>query len=151
MKPLIAAIGGGALAALAATTVLFVYNVAAYDGQSVDFLAAIGGFLLLAALANIIVACTLGLLWHWFVQTRSWTSVHVYWPTAALVGALPPILIMAPAYLAGDFDSGIAIVGWLSSFFMMVGLGAALGGLTGLFAWLIRRPDRDAMNAPGGR
>ena len=144
MKPLIAAIGGGALAALAATTVLIVYNVAAYDGQSLDFLAAMAGFLLLAALANIMVACTLGLLWHRFVQTRSWTSVHAYWPVAALVGALPPILIMAPAYFAEDFDNGIAIAGWLSSVFMMVGLGAALGGMTGLFAWLIRRPDRDA-------
>jgi hypothetical protein len=33
-------------------------------------------------------------------------------------------------------------------FFITAIIGIALGGMTGFFAWLIRRPDRDAPNPP---
>lgn len=140
--------GGSAFSALACTVVLTIYNIAAHDGQSLDFLSAMGWFLILTFLANLSVACTIGMLWHSIAQKAGWISIHAYWPPAVLVGMLPASFLFAPRYLSGDLEGGAAIMNWLRGFITMMALGGALGGLTGTFAWLIRRPDRDAPNPP---
>ena len=53
----------------------------------------------------------------------------------------------AGALLGGAF--GVAIPPSMTAIMaILCAYGAALGGLAGFFAWLIRRPDRDAPNLP---
>lgn len=89
-------------------------------------------------------AITAGLAWHTWMQSRGWTSAHVYWTPGAIAGALIPISILGPGLIANQGTDTISAA--LTS--ILSGWGAALGGLTGLFAWLIRRPDHDAANPP---
>lgn len=103
-------------------------------------------WLALGFVANLILASTVGLAWHTFAYRRVWTGLVTYIIPAALLGAIIPILLFGlPPILAGnglDFHS--------AAFVTTVGIivGVLLGALTGLFAWLARRPDRDAPNPP---
>lgn len=96
--------------------------------------------------ANLVLASTLGLAWHTLAYRRGWRGVVAYVLPAALLGIAIPLAIFAlPPLLNGsglDFHSA-AFVTTLTSL-----VGIALGGMTGLFAWLIRRPDRDAAPNP---
>jgi hypothetical protein len=60
-----------------------------------------------------------------WMTRRGLTQVYWYVPTAALAGALIALAVLATG---GPFVMAIS---------------AAYGGFAGLFAWLIRRPDRD--------
>jgi uncharacterized membrane protein YfcA len=81
------------------------------------------------AVLSLAIASTLGLAWHAFAMRRHWTGLAFYLAPAAIVGVLGGLMA----------SSG-------SSPFWMGAYGALLGTLTALFAWLIRRPDRDAPN-----
>lgn len=104
------------------------------------------GFLVGAFFLNTIVSLTLGLLWHGFVERLGWTSVHAYWLPALLVGVAIPLTLMAlPLTAAGEIRPPIDS-SWMTTFALLMTLGISFGALTALFAWLIRRPDRDAAN-----
>lgn len=125
---------GGALASSAAVTCA----VALANLQYALMTFAI--WFVLGFVANAAVAVSLGLAWHTFAYRHGWHSIHVYWAPAAAVGAIVGGLVLAvPSLLSGQIGDGLfffALIG--------IGFGIAWGGLTGGFAWMIRRPDRDA-------
>jgi hypothetical protein len=125
---------GGCAAASAITTLgLGAFSIAS---NSVVGLEAVLSYLVWFALSfgvTMLFSGTAGLGWHTFCQARGWTSVHYYWIAGALLGAALGGLWYLPA---GSYML-VAI---------LVPYGVTLGGLTGAFAWLIRRPDRDAAN-----
>jgi uncharacterized membrane protein YfcA len=86
-------------------------------------------FATMNTILSLAIASTLGLAWHAFAMRRHWTGLAFYLAPAAIVGVLGGLMA----------SSG-------SSPFRMGAYGALLGALTALFAWLIRRPDRDAPN-----
>jgi hypothetical protein len=128
------AILGGALAGASFTTLgLFAFNLA--NGMELTFpsLLAAGAWFGVTFLIAVGFASTLGLAWYALASGRGWHSAHHYWVPGAVTGAIP---------LAIAFSTTATLA-------LSLGLyGAAMGGLTGLFAWLIRRPDRDAIANP---
>ncbi len=103
-------------------------------------------WLLFGFVANVAIAGTLGLMWHRFAYAQHRHGVHIYVLPGACVGLAISFLLFAlpPILGGGAFDPTAA--GFL--FVISAAIGMALGGLTALFAWLIRRPDRDAPNPP---
>lgn len=124
------AILGGALAASALSSLgLLVWALASGLDVRPDSLIAFGAWFGITFLLSTGFASTLGLAWHMLATGRGWRSVHCYWLPGALTGFVPTMLVFSPTPTAAlHFGSYSAL----------------LGGLTGLFAWLIRRPDRDA-------
>lgn len=101
-------------------------------------------WLALGFATNLIAAASVGLVWHSFAYRRNWRSVQTYVVPGLLVGiAIPFALFVLPPLLGG---SGLDQVGVGFIFAIAAVIGMALGGFTALFAWLIRRPDRDAPN-----
>jgi hypothetical protein len=88
-------------------------------------------FATMNTILSLAIASTLGLVWHAVAMRRNWTGLTFYLAPAAIVGVLGGLMA----------SSGSSPL-WMSAY------GALLGVLTALFAWLIRRPDRDAPN-PG--
>ncbi len=129
------AISGGAAASAAITTAaLAALNASSGSARFAEFVAAHAAWFALAFVVTALFASTLGLAWHAICQRRGWTSVHAYWAAGAIAGAAPGSLWLIPS-------GAMAIAAFVVSY------GAALGGLTGLVAWLIRRPDRDQISA----
>jgi hypothetical protein len=142
LKVAIAILAASLGSSLVTTLWLALLSVATSDAQSDDAWFSFASWSGLTFLITALVASTIGLAWHAFAHARGWRSVHAYWLPATMVGVIPPALIvLAPAlrgesWMAGSLSSGV----------VLSLCGASLGGLTGLFAWLIRRPDRDAAN-----
>ncbi|MEQ1818257.1 MAG: hypothetical protein ABL871_06570 [Terricaulis sp.] len=90
-------------------------------------------------------AGTLGLIWHLAATKRGWTNAFVYVGAGLLMGAAIPAVLSAPMWVPQlNYHAGEAL-----GFGFGMGLtavGAIMGTLSALFAWLIRRPDRDAAN-----
>ncbi len=96
--------------------------------------------------ANLILASTLGLAWHAFAYRRGWRGVIAYVLPAAVLGlAIPLGMFALPPLLAGN-GLDLHSAAFVTSITSLIGV--ALGGMTGLFAWLIRRPDRDGAPNP---
>lgn len=95
---------------------------------------ALGLFAALLVLSGL-VSATVGLAWHAFASRHGWCSVHAYWVPALMVGAVAAAAPMGSSLASGDY---------LALALILSALGATLGGISGLVAWLIRRPDRDA-------
>ncbi len=148
MKTLLALAGGSAASAAISTAALTVFDLVTYDGLSADAFEAMIGFMALAFIANFAIAGTLGMLWHGYLQSRRWTSLHAYWSPAVVIGALPPFMILRLLRADVPASAPPLVGGELSMFLLLLALGATLGGLTAAFAWLIRRPDRDQPNPP---
>jgi hypothetical protein len=90
---------------------------------------------------SIIATTTLGLAWHTIASKRGWRIKKYYWFPGLLIGAAVGAAMSFPFVADVGFDSGWwawACIGTLYA--------GAIGGFTGLFAWLIRRPDRDSPN-----
>jgi hypothetical protein len=138
----VSAILGASMGSAALTTIgLWAVTAWQVDGFSRDAPFAYALYFVYAAIVAAIVASTLGLAWHALATRLGWRSVHAYWPPALFVGVAPPQVIFLPTVLSPN-----AMYDWTELWIQMSVYGAALGGLTGLFAWLIRRPDRDAAN-----
>lgn len=143
MKVLLALLGGSAASAFITTLVLTIHNIAASDGQS-DLLSAMMGFALLAFFANLLIASTIGLLWHVYARVFGLTHLLAYvLPAIALGAGLVLVFIEVIGTNEPELNEGTKF-----GHLLLLALGASLGGLTALFAWLIRRPDRDAANPP---
>jgi hypothetical protein len=126
----------GSAASSAITTVgLALFNLSSSSGSSNDAPLAYLAWFVGSTIITAAVSATVGLAWHALCQSRGYASVHAYWIPGAVVGVLPGALWLLPS-------GSTLIAGFVLPY------GAALGGLTGLFAWLIRRPDRDAANPP---
>lgn len=93
---------------------------------------------------NALFAGTLGLAWHRFAMKRGWRGLHAYMLPALATGALIPTLV----FVVPSLFSGSEAFTYLGVFAMVVGLGVSLAGFTALFAWLLRRPDRDVAPNP---
>lgn len=110
-------------------------NATSVSASSADAVVAYLAWFALSFVITALVASTLGLAWHTYLQRHNHTAIHWYWIPGAIVGGMSGALWLLP--------SGSSLVAAL-----ITPLGAALGGATGFFAWLIRRPDRDAANPP---
>ena len=84
------------------------------------------------ALLSLLVTLTVGLLTHALLRARRFTQVGHYVSTGATAGT-----VIGVSMLALRIDPGAVFL-----------LGTLTGALTGWFAWLIRRPDRDAPANP---
>ncbi len=128
------AILGGALAGSALTTIgLLLLSLFGNGAVTLEVFAAFGAWFGITFLLATGFASTLGLAWHTLASGRGWRSVHYYWLPGALTGFLPTMLVFSPTPTAALYFGSYS---------------ALLGGLTGLFAWLIRRPDRDPRSNP---
>lgn len=128
------AIAGGSAAASAITTLaLAAWNIANSAALSADAPIAYVAFCGLLCAVTAVGAASIGLVWHSVSLRKRWTPVWVYVLPAMLIGGLVPIILAAPS----GFSGGASLLAPL------VGIGLGHGGLTALFAWLIRRPDRD--------
>jgi hypothetical protein len=122
------AILGGALAAsLLSTLALLVLNLIGNNAVTLELFAAFGAWFGITFLLATGFASTLGLAWHMLATGRGWRNLHYYWLPGALTGFVPTMLVFSPTPTAALYFGSYS---------------ALLGGLTGLFAWLIRRPDR---------
>jgi hypothetical protein len=138
-----AVLGGAAISTALISAVVGLISAPSYSDFRSAFLAIAVWYVLVFVLTSA-VAATLGLAWHAMAMRRGWTSVHAYWAPGLIAGLFLPFMIIgAPAIMSGS-DASVAFVLW------SVGsvCGAALGALTGLFAWCIRRPDLDAPDPP---
>jgi len=90
---------------------------------------------LLGLALSLPVSFTLGLMWHCFAVNAGLRSVIAYWLPGAVSGAAIAAAVLGATGLLSTPSQQLG-VGWA----------ALLGGFSGLFAWLIRRPDRDAAN-----
>ncbi len=142
MRSAIAILAASALASVVTTAWLALLNIATSDAQSSDMWRSFASWGGLAFVATALVASTIGLAWHAFASARAWRGAHAYWLPALIVGLIAPALIVLWPALKGE--------GWmpgmLSAGFVLTLCGASLGGFTGLFAWIIRRPDREILD-----
>ena len=144
MRVLAALIAGSAASAAIVTAAFAILNVVTSDGRSADFPQAMATFAVLTLFANLIVASTIGLFWHASARVFGLRGLLAYALPAIAVGALLALtlIVVTEDRAPGPRYSTLVGVGNLLS------LGASLGGLTGVFAWLVRRPDRDPPNPP---
>lgn len=88
-------------------------------------------------------AATLGIVWHAIALSQRWTNVFAYVLAGLSLGAGFPAALTAPLWF-GELQHPSVGEAWGAGFAMIfITGGAILGPLTALFAWLIRRPDRD--------
>ena len=88
---------------------------------------------------TLVAAATLGLGWHTIALESRRTTRSDYWLPGALIGAV--VAFVMPFITLPGIGAD-----WLPLILVGTFYGAACGGFTGLYAWLIRRPDRDAAN-----
>jgi hypothetical protein len=146
-RSLFAILGGAAGSASTATALLFVVSAIVgnpTDSNTLPFL--LSGWILVAFVANLIAASTLGVAWRWLADAKHWRAAWQYWLPASVCGfAIAFLFVNGGALLSGETQ---IVWRWFQGMLPFYAYGATLGGLTALFAWLIRRPDRDAPNPP---
>jgi hypothetical protein len=133
------AILGGSMGASALTTIgLGLFSAFQANGASPDSWMAFVAFFALSAIVTALVACTIGLGWHALASEHNWRSALAYVIPATLTGGIVPLSFYFSSLGRGPVGETV----WLG----LTVYGASQGGLTGLIAWLIRRPDRDVAN-----
>ena len=137
-----ALVGGSTGAGVVTTLGLAVWSSSNASWAISNFALSALALMGVSSIACFVGASTAGLAWHRWMQSRGWTNAQLYWAPAAIAGALIPILIFGPSLIANHGTD--TVTASLTS--ILSGWGAVLGGLTGLFAWIIRRPDRDVAN-----
>lgn len=96
--------------------------------------------IILDSIPNALVAtATLGLGWHAIASRRGWGSRRHYWLPGLAIGAI----VGAAISLTSLVDFGLAWWPWA-----LIGTvyASVRGCFTGLYAWLILRPDRAPAN-----
>jgi hypothetical protein len=136
------AIVGGAASSSALTTVVLLLIVGPGYSSYVDALGPMIMWFLMMSLLTAVVAGTVGLAWHAFASRNNWRSVFAYIVPASLAGGVVPLSFLLGALGQGPVGETV----WA----MLAIYGAVQGGLTGFFAWLIRRPDRDQVSPASG-
>lgn len=127
------------IAASAITTIgLWIVGATQSDAMSADSPSAFLSYFIGSTIVAVLVSSTIGLAWHAFASRRGWTNVHAYFFPGLLVGIAPPLMMFLWPVIA----TGQWLDTYLSLWTMLMIYGASLGGLTGIFAWAIRRPDR---------
>lgn len=146
-RSIVAILGGAAISAATATVLLFAASAFAGNPTDSNALAIVlASWIFIAFIANVVAAFTLGLVWRWVAEANHWRASWQYWIPGALSGfALAFAFVNAGALLSGESN---LVWRWFQGMLPAYIYGAALGGLTGYFAWLIRRPDRDATPNP---
>ena len=145
MKVLIALLAGSAASAVIVTAVFAALNVLMSDARSSDFPQAMASFAAFASVANFIVASTIGLFWHAYARVFGLRGLAAYVLPAVAAGVLLALALI----LVTESRAPLPRYGTLVGAVTLLSVGAALGGFTALFSWLIRRPDRDAVKPPG--
>jgi len=151
MNAVVRAIALGSLAAAACMAVIYFFGsvprmTTGSSGVAVNFTFAAMMFASTWAFAAL-AAGTLGLAWHAIAVRRGWTNWFAYTLAGVLLGAALPAALTAPIWIAEIINPPMELWGRAFSLIATV-VGAFVGLLTALFAWLIRRPDRDASNPP---
>jgi hypothetical protein len=108
-------------------------------------------FLFIAAwILGVLGAATFGVAWHTIALKRGWTNVFAYMFVGALLGAALPAAATAPIWVGEMNSRPTEPLGQAFSMLITIA-GAIMGPLTALFAWLIRRPDRDQTPASSSK
>jgi len=144
-RSLLSILGAAAAAAAISTTLLFIWSGLMGGGADAGSLPLLlVTWIFVAFFANTIGALTLGLVWRWFAEKNGWRCALHYWLPGAICGfAVAFLFVNGGTLLTGDTSSAWR---WFETMFPVYIYGAALGGFTAWFAWLIRRPDRDGAN-----
>jgi hypothetical protein len=138
-----AIVGGAATASLVASgcVIVIVASTSIVSTGVTDLGAFLSGYFFLFMYSFVLclaTASTLGLGWHVFASSRGLRSAAAYYFPAGMVGFLGGTLLIQPLVA----QSGMSNANW-GAWALTSTYGALLGGLTGLYAWQIRRPDRD--------
>lgn len=147
-RSVVAILGGAAISAVTATVLLFISSALAGNptADSGSLPIVLASWVMIAFIGNFIAALTLGMAWRWVAEANRWRASWQYWMPAAVCGfALAFLFINAGALVSGEAH---LVWRWFQGMLPAYLYGAALGGFTALFAWLIRRPDRDAAPNP---
>ncbi len=91
----------------------------------------------LMALWAIPITLVVGMSWHALAYHYHWRGLLAYLMPGLTFGLTVPVTVLAPFGLVGEFGIFVALAG-------------AVGGLTGIVFWLIRRPDRDPPSSSSG-
>lgn len=144
-RSLLAILAGAAASAAISTTLLFIWSGLMGGGADAGSLPLLlSAWVLVAFFANAVGALTLGLVWRWFAEKKGWRHALHYWLPGAICGfAVAFLFVNGGALRAGEAGS---VWRWFGTMFPVYVYGAALGGFTAWFTWLIRRPDRDGAN-----
>jgi hypothetical protein len=148
-----AVVGGAVATGAAAAVLIFAVGLTiglveiGFDGLSFMFVSSAPSFLpylgvnTLIALVATVIWC---LPWHRFASQRRWTKAIAYCGPSAGFGLLLSSLLVLPVWISGA-KIGSAELGPVLALFLWPYC-VVFGALSGLFFWLIRRPDRDAAN-----
>lgn len=136
-KILRAALGGAILAWLLASLLLWIgFYAASPSPYEPEIIAFVAMYAMSSLPVCLIASLTLGVAWHVHALKRNWRRRSSYCIAGALCGAvLGPTLVLLSFGWSWWAHAGISLL-----------YGATMGGLTGLYSWLILRPDRDAPN-----
>lgn len=94
------------------------------------------GVLMVLVVTNVAITCTLGLAWHAIATRNNWRS----WPAYVIAGACGGALVALPLdLLTTQQIEAEGYPGYISA--------AAIGAITALVLWWLRRPDRDTSRA----
>jgi hypothetical protein len=111
------------------------WAVLAGPGENAFPVAAMINWVALTIVVALVATFVVGLPWHAFAYSRGWRRSWAYWPAGIVLGVALLSIITMPFGIADEMAEFIVYSGMV-------------GGLTALFAWLIRRPDRDPPNPP---
>ena len=144
-RSLLSIFAGAAASAAISTTLFFIWSGLMSGGADVGSLPLlVATWAFVAFFANTVGALTLGLVWRWFAEKKGWRHALHYWLPGAICGfAVAFLFVNGGALRAGEAGS---VWRWFGTIFPVYVYGAALGGCTAWFTWLIRRPDRDGAN-----
>lgn len=135
--------GAAALASLLTNLTASLALVAITHASIDSLVASFFGLFIGAYVFSIIIGLTIGPLWHVIARVQRWNRGRDYWMPGAVCGAIVAMGIVLPFGTLGQPSLGA-----LALALTLAGYGSLLGGLTGYFAWRIRRPDRDSAANP---
>ena len=137
-----AMLAGAALASLITNTVLYLVIAILGHEDALLLIPAYLGFLIYGFLVSTVATTSIGLAWHALAVRKGWRRAFNYWGPAVACG----LLVAFGLWLAIVSSFGVTDPNAWSFLLVLASYASALSGLTGYFAWLIRRPDRNAAN-----
>lgn len=143
---------GAAAASLIGAITAYSLNATLFADGATLFALPFAVFITLAPTVSL--AITLGPAFHRFALRKGWTRGRIYTLAGAATGFAAPALVYLVIWGANIFAAARGEASINAAVLLPLAIcayGGIVGGLTGFFAWLIRRPDRDQPNPANHR
>jgi hypothetical protein len=120
------------LAAAVFFTILLLQHVAAWTTVRL--------FFVMTTQATLLFSLIFGIAWHGFAQARGWTGAYAYIVPLTAIGLVIAFLVLSLWFSPRPdaWSRRLPQMLWLTAY------GGVAAGVTGFYAWALRRPDRDA-------